>query len=264
MLFEKNTLFGLLSLWLTDCRAVLPGHMPLAASASTSVPGAPASSLATGSQVEVLKPGAEICAPVADVLALLSTDQPVAPRSVMSLAPVLGAAIRAVARVGAAVRLGPAYAVIADVMEARDAITSTAAAASAGPERIEDLMSDSQLGTPPLGAQIWRLNYFVCLSYICVNGHLIGRSIAVRSRGSGLDLGQDVVPGPVQAGGETAENDGVPAEHRHLDRGRREREQVAKQSLGRIEQQVGVAADAAADDDQARVEHGDHGGQRPR
>src|SRR5215472_13831436 len=116
------------------------GHCPFCASASTSVPGAPASSLVTGSQPVVLKPGVEICAPVADVLALLSTDQPFAPRSVMSFAPVLGAAAKAVARSSAAGRLGPAYAVTADVSAARDAITSTEAAASAGPERIEDLM----------------------------------------------------------------------------------------------------------------------------
>ena len=60
MLLEKNTLFGPLSVRLTGWRAVSPGHLPLAASASISVPGAPASSLATGSQVEVLKPGGEI------------------------------------------------------------------------------------------------------------------------------------------------------------------------------------------------------------
>src|SRR5215813_5574493 len=57
MLFEKNTLFGLLVLWFTGCSAVSPGHWPFCARASSSVPGAPASSLATGSQVLVLKPG---------------------------------------------------------------------------------------------------------------------------------------------------------------------------------------------------------------
>src|SRR5579859_2917794 len=90
MLLPKNTLFGLLVDWLTGCRAVLPGHLPFCASASTSVPGAPASSLATGSQVDVLKPGVEICAPVWVATALLCTDQPLAPRSVISVAPVLG------------------------------------------------------------------------------------------------------------------------------------------------------------------------------
>ena len=82
-------------------------------------------------------------------MALLCTDQPVAPRSVMSLAPVLGAPAAAV---GAAGRLGPAYAVIAEVREARDAKASTAAAASAGPERIEDLIVRLPAGMPPLGA----------------------------------------------------------------------------------------------------------------
>ena len=64
MLFEKKTLFGLLVLWFTGCSAVSPGHWPFCARASISVPGAPASSLVTGSQVLVLKPGVEICAPV--------------------------------------------------------------------------------------------------------------------------------------------------------------------------------------------------------
>src|SRR5215469_4250037 len=110
MLFEKNTLFGLLVLWFTGCSAVSPGHCPFCASASTSVPGAPASSLATGSHVDVLKPGVEIWAPVWVATALLCTDQPFAPRSDRSLAPVLGAAASAVALAAAAGRLGPAYA----------------------------------------------------------------------------------------------------------------------------------------------------------
>src|SRR5215472_13145802 len=88
MLLEKNTLFGPLVLWFTGCRAVSPGQSPFWASASTSVPGAPASSLLTGIQLEVLKPGVEIAAPVAEVLALLSTLQPVPPRLDMSEAPV--------------------------------------------------------------------------------------------------------------------------------------------------------------------------------
>src|SRR5215470_14781078 len=79
MLLEKNTLFGPLVLWFTGCRAVSPGQSPFWASASTSVPGAPASSLVTGIQLEVLKPGVEIWAPVAEVLALLSTLQPAPP-----------------------------------------------------------------------------------------------------------------------------------------------------------------------------------------
>src|SRR5215467_2561731 len=88
MLFEKKTLFGLLVSWFTGCSAVSPGHWPFCARASISVPGAPASSLATGSQVLVLKPGVEICAPVWVAIALLCTVQPVLPRLEMSLAPV--------------------------------------------------------------------------------------------------------------------------------------------------------------------------------
>src|SRR5215467_4384604 len=88
MLFEKNTLFGPLVDWFTGCSAVSPGQSPFWASASTSVPGAPASSLVTGIQAEVLKPGVEIWAPVEVVLALLSTFHPPVPRLEMSLAPV--------------------------------------------------------------------------------------------------------------------------------------------------------------------------------
>src|SRR5215470_410660 len=87
MLFEKNTLFGLLVLWFTGCSAVSEGHRPFCARASSSVPGAPASSLVTGSHVLVLNPGVEICAPVWVATALLCTFQPVPPRLVMSLAP---------------------------------------------------------------------------------------------------------------------------------------------------------------------------------
>src|SRR5262252_914346 len=88
MLFEKNTLLGLLVLWFTGWSAVSPGHLPFCASASTSVPGAPASSLATGSQVLVLNPGVEICVPDWVATALLCTFQPPTPRLEMSLAPV--------------------------------------------------------------------------------------------------------------------------------------------------------------------------------
>src|SRR5215470_7155066 len=114
MLLEKNTLFGLLVLWFTGWSAVSIGHWPFCASASTSVPGAPASSLVTGSQLEALKPGVEICAPVAVVLALLSTLQPPVPRLAMSLAPVsegdaIGAA-GATARPGRADDAGDAWA----------------------------------------------------------------------------------------------------------------------------------------------------------
>src|SRR5215831_12783654 len=88
MLFEKNTLLGLLVLWFTGWSAVSPGHLPFCARASTSVPGAPASSLVTGSQVLVSNPGAEICAPDWVATALLATFQPPEPRLEMSLAPV--------------------------------------------------------------------------------------------------------------------------------------------------------------------------------
>src|SRR6516164_9589651 len=87
MLVEKNTLFGLLVPWFTGCSAVSPGHWPFCARASISVPGAPASSLVTGSQVLVLNPGVEICAPDWVAAALLCTAQPPLPRLEMSLAP---------------------------------------------------------------------------------------------------------------------------------------------------------------------------------
>ena len=94
MLFEKKTLFGLLVDWFTGWSAVSPGHWPFCARASISVPGAPASSLVTGSQVLVLKPGVEICAPVWVATALLCTAQPPVPRLEMSLAPVSAGAFR--------------------------------------------------------------------------------------------------------------------------------------------------------------------------
>src|ERR1043166_3614936 len=86
MLVEKNTLLAPLVPWFTGCSAVSPGHLPFCASASISVPGAPASSLLTGSQVLVLKPGVEICAPVWVATALLCTSQPADPRFATSLA----------------------------------------------------------------------------------------------------------------------------------------------------------------------------------
>src|ERR1700730_2405341 len=82
MLAEKKTLFGLSVLWFTGCSAVSPGHFPFCASASISVPGAPASSLATGSQV------VEICAPLCVATALLCTSQPSEPKFETSLVPV--------------------------------------------------------------------------------------------------------------------------------------------------------------------------------
>src|SRR6516225_3192932 len=131
MLFEKKTLFGLLVAWFTGCSAVSPGHWPFCARASTSVPGAPASSLVTGSQVLVLKPGVEICAPDWVATALLCTAQPPEPRLVMSLAPVLGCALSltAVARAGGCPR--PCAAAPADVPEISQAsvVTDTTATA---------------------------------------------------------------------------------------------------------------------------------------
>src|SRR6516165_3615758 len=101
MLVEKNTLFGLLVSWFTGCSAVSPGHLPFWARASTSVPGAPASSLATGSQVLVLNPGVEICAPDWVATALLCTAQPpVLPRLETSLAPVPAGELRSAALCG--------------------------------------------------------------------------------------------------------------------------------------------------------------------
>src|SRR5215467_891427 len=108
MLLEKNTLFGLLVLWFTGCRAGSPGHWPFWSRASISVPGAPPSSLVTRNQVLVLNPGAEIWAPDWVATALLCTSQPLLPRLVMPLAPVpsgelrLTAAARAAADVPAA------------------------------------------------------------------------------------------------------------------------------------------------------------------
>src|SRR5262252_7408406 len=103
MLLEKKTLLAPLVFWFTGCRAVSPGHSPFCARASISVPGAPASSLPTGSHVLVLNPGVEICAPVWVATALLCTAQPVPPRLVMSLAPVSAGELRpmAAARAGA-------------------------------------------------------------------------------------------------------------------------------------------------------------------
>ncbi len=86
---EKNTLCGPPLLWSTGSSAVFPGHLPFCARASISVPGAPASSLLTGSHVPVSNPGVEICAPVCVATALLCTFQPADPRFDTSLAPVL-------------------------------------------------------------------------------------------------------------------------------------------------------------------------------
>src|SRR5215472_11111085 len=133
MLLEKNTLFGPLVLWFTGCSAVSPGQSPFCASASTSVPGAPASSLVTGIQLEALKPGAEICAPVAEVLALLSTLQPPAPRLEILLAPVSDGDARAGAGCRSPRPWVPAVACEANALDAAasDATPSIAAVQNA-------------------------------------------------------------------------------------------------------------------------------------
>src|SRR5689334_9052094 len=88
MLSEKNTLWRLSLLRFTGCRPRSPGQRPFCSSASISVPGAPAESLATRSHDRASKDGAEICAPGCVAVALLATCQPPAPRPVTSLAPV--------------------------------------------------------------------------------------------------------------------------------------------------------------------------------
>src|SRR5215471_13013382 len=88
MLSENNTLWRLSLLRFTGCRPGSPGQRPFCSRASTSVPGAPAESLATRSQEVALNDGSEICAPDCIAVALLATCQPPAPRSVTSLAPV--------------------------------------------------------------------------------------------------------------------------------------------------------------------------------
>src|SRR5215472_14233814 len=88
MLSEKNTLWRLSLLVFTGCRPWSSGQRPFCSSASISVPGAPAESLATRSQERASNDGSEICAPCCVAVALLATCQPPAPRSVTSLAPV--------------------------------------------------------------------------------------------------------------------------------------------------------------------------------
>src|SRR5262245_4950057 len=166
MLFEKNTLFGLLVLWFTGCSAVSPGHLPFWARASISVPGAPTSSLLTGSQVLVLNPGVEIWAPVWVATALLCTAQPAAPRFETSLAPVPDGGLAAAT---AAVRAcAPAPAAVNELACAADArpssvMTEMAAAQRAGFERGRDLMTGDScrgpiaLTMPPLNTQLVRI-----------------------------------------------------------------------------------------------------------
>src|SRR5690242_10547849 len=142
MLFEKNTLFGPLVLWFTGCSAVSPGHLPFCARASISVPGAPASSFATGSQVLVLNPGVEICAPDWVATALLCTVQPTVPRSEMSLAPVLDGELRSAALCGkAASGLDALAAAAAPGTSQASVVTDTAAAHRTERGRVIRLMA---------------------------------------------------------------------------------------------------------------------------
>jgi len=66
------------------------GQAPFWSNALISVPGAPASSVATGSQPVVGNPGVEITDPDWVAVALVSTLQPPAPRSTTALDPVAG------------------------------------------------------------------------------------------------------------------------------------------------------------------------------
>src|SRR5262249_3048566 len=155
MLAEKNTLLGLFVPWFTGCSAVSPGHMPFWARASISVPGAPASSLLTGSQVLVLNPGVEIWAPPWLATALLCTAQPLGPRLEPSLAPVSdGELAAATAVVRAAAPMAAGEAVVNELACAADArpssvVTEMAAAQRACFERERDLMTGSSC--PGLG-----------------------------------------------------------------------------------------------------------------
>src|SRR5215831_8948170 len=139
MLFEKNTLFGPLVPWFTGCSAVSPGHTPFCARASISVPGAPASSLLTGSQPLVLNPGVEICAPVWVAAVLLCTFQPPLPRLEMSLAPVSDGELRSAALCGAAAP-GLAAAAAPGTSQA-SVVTDTAAAHRTERGRVVRLMA---------------------------------------------------------------------------------------------------------------------------
>jgi len=66
------------------------GQDPFCSNALTSVPGAPASSVATGSQPVVGNPGVDITDPDCVAVALVSTLQPLVPRSINALDPVAG------------------------------------------------------------------------------------------------------------------------------------------------------------------------------
>ena len=63
------------------------GHSPCCSTASTSAPGAPASSGVTLKKAEVLKPGVEMTAPVWVATELLWTSHPPVPMVVVPTAP---------------------------------------------------------------------------------------------------------------------------------------------------------------------------------
>src|SRR5450432_4084542 len=105
------------------------GQPPACSSASISVPGAPASSLLTDSQVLVLKPGVEIFAPVWVAAALLCTFHPPEPRSETLLAPVPAEANLAAAGSGA----GRAAALLAASLPCGPAAGAVATAPAAEP-----------------------------------------------------------------------------------------------------------------------------------
>jgi hypothetical protein len=156
MLFEKKTLFGPLVFWFTGWSAVSPGHRPFCARASISVPGAPASSLVTGSQVLVSNPGVEICAPVCVAIALLCTAQPADPRFATSLAPVSDAepAPTSALLTGAAGPYGEAgvdgLAWAIDAMHSSAAAETTTVVQLAADSRMDRLMAGNSCPAAPL------------------------------------------------------------------------------------------------------------------
>jgi hypothetical protein len=142
--------------WFTGCSAVSPGHLPFCARASISVPGAPASSLVTGSQALVSNPGVEICAPVCVAIALLCTAQPADPRFATSLAPVSDGepALTSALLTGAAGPYGEAG--VDGLAWAIEAVHSSAAAETttvvqlAADSRMDRLMAGNSCPAAPL------------------------------------------------------------------------------------------------------------------
>ena len=142
MFVEKKTLLLPPVFWFTGCSVMSLGHLPFCARASISVPGAPASSLVTGSQVLVSNPGMEICAPVCVAIVLLCTAQPTDPRVATSLAPVPDSepALTSALLPGAAGPYGEAG--VDGLAWAIDAMHSSAAA---GTTTVVQLAADSRM-----------------------------------------------------------------------------------------------------------------------